>query len=285
MKGELIVKKVKGLVAISMFVITITVLGIVINQKLKEQNDNVERNNDIFGTLQVDIENEVKDGLYRFGGLSEIELKKIPEGVKEIDIAPFEELAKKYEKKELYSEDFQVEYEGLTITKDTTEEEIVDYLGFPENFENCNGGYISSGNGYRRWSLCYPNQSGWNGEQEESHRYLRIVILSQGGGYYSDETWVEPISSYLVFIELEHNVETSRGIKRGDSIENIFEAYGIPDVIQDYEPSKSPDDNHAELIYMGDDISLHFVISENTMTIEYIFIDINREKSIIDQGL
>lgn len=272
-------RKVKWSVAISIFVMAITVLGIVINQKLQKQNNNAERNNNIFGTLHVDIENEVKDSLYRFGGLSEIELKKIPEGIKEIDTASFEEMAGKYEKKELYSEDFQVEYRGLTITKNTTEEEIVDYLGFPENFENCNGGFISGGNGYRRWNLCYPNQS------ERRVGQLRIVILSQGGGYYSDETWVEPISSYLVFIELGHNLETSRGIKRGDSIESIFEAYGSPDIIQDYEPSRALDDNHAELIYMGDDISLHFVISENTMTIENIFLDINMEKSIKDQGL
>lgn len=275
-------RKIKWLVMVSIFVVGVLVFGIIINLKHQEQNDTAEGNKSVFATLQVDIENKVKDSLYQFDGLSEIELKKIPKGVKEIDTAPFEEIAGKYEKKELYSEDFQVEYEGLTITKDTMEEEIIDYLGFPENFENNNGGFISGGNGYRRWSLCYPNQSEWRGEQEESREYLRIVILSQGGGYYSDETWVEPISSYLVFIEL---AETSRGIKRGDSIESIFEAYGSPDIIQDYEPSKALDDNHAEIIYMGDDISLHFVISENTMTIEYIFIDINMEKSRIDQGL
>lgn len=276
-------KKIKWSVILSIFVVAAAILGMSIRLKLTEQNSNTKEGNNIFLTLQVDSKQEVKDCMYWSEAFPE--LKNLSEAIKGMDTASFEEMVERYEKKKLYSEDFQVEYEGLTINKDTTEKEIIDYLGFPETFENHNGGLVNTGNGYRRWSLCYPNQYGWREGNEDEHKYLRITVMSERGAYYSNETWVEPENSYLVSINLEHEVETSRGIKRGDAVENILEAYGSPDIIRYSESSNESVEHRIELIYMGDDVSLRFRIGGREKKVEVILIDINMKKADIDQGL
>lgn len=276
-------RRVKWLLMVSIFVVGVIVFEIIINLKQQKQNDIAEGSNDVFATLQNAVGNEVEDKMYQCDEFLKIEMKKVSKDAEEIDLVPFEELAEKYEKKKLYSEDFQVEYEGITIGKDTTEEQIINHLGYPERFESSNRGFISGGNGYRRWQLEYPDDDYPDkdySDKKDDRRYLRIVLLSELGGYDEEGMRLEK-GSYLVFIELGHNMETARGTKRGDTIESMLEAYGSPDIIQVYDSNNS----FAEFIYgTEDDVSLRFVIDE-TMKIWNIQIDINMEKSIIDQGL
>lgn len=279
-------KKIRWAAILGIFVVVVAILGMFISFKSTKQNSNAKEENNIFPALQVDLKNEIKDYMYWYEAFPE--LKRISEAIKGIDTAPFEEMLERYEKKGLYSEDFQVEYEGLTISKETTEKEIIDYLGFPETFENYNGGLVNSSNGYRRWSLCYPNQYGWREGDEDERKYLRIVVMSERGAYYSNGTWgtwVEPENSYLVFINLEHNVETSRGIKVGDTVENVLEAYGSPDIVRYSESDNEFVEHRIELMYMGDGVSLRFRIGEREKKVEVILIDINMKKADIDQGL
>ena len=186
------------------------------------------------------------------------------------------EMAEKYEKKELTDSDFQVEYEGFTINKDTTEEQIIAHLGYPEKFEpktdGGDGGYISSGNGFMRWNLIYPIQELSN---EIGQPELRIILLSKIDIEDTEVFFLK--DSYIASVWFD-NIETMRGIETKDTLEEVLEAYGRPDDIQEYRANNE----YIEISYKKDNIKLVFVIGPS-MRIEYSFLDINMEKADRDQ--
>lgn len=195
---------------------------------------------------------------------------------KSVDVNDVTEIAEKYEKKELTDLDFRVEYEGFTITKDSTEEELISHLGYPENFESKaeggNGGLISSGNGYMRWNLIYPKQES---DIEIGQPQFRVVLLSKTG--VDDKGVLMLKDSYIASVWFS-NIKTARGIKTKDTLEKVLEEYGRPDVIREY----SANSEYAEILYTKDDIALVFVIGPS-MRAEQIFLDINMEKADQDQ--
>lgn len=193
-----------------------------------------------------------------------------------VDVNAVVEIAEKYEKKELTGLDFQVEYEGFTITKNITEEELISHLGYPENFtskaDGGNGGLISNGNGYMRWNLVYPEQES---DIEIGQPQLRVVLLSKTG--VDDNGVLFLKDSYIASVWFS-NIETVRGIKTKDTLEKVLEEYGHPDVIQKY----SANSEYAEILYTKDNTTLVFVIGPS-MRAEHIFLDINMEKAEQDQ--
>lgn len=192
------------------------------------------------------------------------------------DINVVMEMAEKYEKKELTDSDFQVEYEGFTINKDTTEEQIIAHLGYPEKFEpktdGGDGGYISSGNGFMRWNLIYPIQELSN---EIGQPELRIILLSKIDIEDTEVFFLK--DSYIASVWFD-NIETMRGIETKDTLEEVLEAYGRPDDIQEY----SANNEYIEISYKKDNIKLVFVIGPS-MRIKDSFLDINMEKADRDQ--
>ena len=153
---------------------------------------------------------------------------------------------------ELTDEDFDVEYKGYTINRQTTAEELQSNLGVPEDFEDNNNGYIATVGQEWRWQIEYPdfaNQSD-----------IRVVFYTD---LDTDETDIK-----MVALE---NVETYRGVKVGDTINTIYEKYGLP------VEEKQSDSNaeYLELNYAKDDQRISFVIDEKNEMVKHIYIDYN----------
>lgn len=120
-------------------------------------------------------------------------------------------------------------------------------MGFGEDFEINNNGFISGDGSTRRWQADYPNSSDPD---------LRLVFLTT-----EKET-------YLVFAQL-NTLETSRGIKAGDSYEKLIKVYGEPQL--KFEPYKGAE----TLRYNDENKYIDFVFTNETKTIKYISIDYN----------
>jgi len=171
------------------------------------------------------------------------------------------------DKKQLKEEDFEVSYKNLIINKNTKVEDITKKLGFPEDYEENNQGYISSNAKYRRWNLCYPNYS--NPE-------IRIIVLSERK-YVGEE--VKDGDSYIVGIYLEE-YSANKGLKVGDELEKVLQLYGKPD-------SFDKDADNAEglyfLRYSKGGLNLDITLDNDMKNVKYIFVDYNMKKSTEQQ--
>ena len=152
----------------------------------------------------------------------------------------------------LVNEDFEVVYKGYTINGQTLADDVKANLGIPEDFEYNHDGYISTVERDWIWELIYPNYT------DESD--IKVIF------YTNLDTDVTTIKS----VHLE-KVETSRGITVGDSINDVYEAYGLPTEEKPYEYGE----NYKELNYIRDNQELSFVIDGESNVIEYIYINYN----------
>ena len=152
-------------------------------------------------------------------------------------------------KNELTKEEFEVEYKGYRISNQTTEKDIKEKLGVPEDFEINNNGYISTQFPDQIWQLAYPNYT--------EERDVRVIF------YTNLDTDVTTIKK----VALE-KVPTSRGIMSGDSVEKVYEAYGSANEEKKYDNG----DGLLEVNYIKDHQKLSFVVDEESKTVEYIYI-------------
>ena len=194
-------------------------------------------------------ENEIKECNYyyflRYDQIDELS-RKIADPDYEIDK---EVMGYGYLDIELTDADFEVTYKGYVINQDTKAEELMDKLGVPEGFEDNNNGYISTLDGYRRWELDYPDFG--------SIHDIRVIFATD---MKTDETYIETIA-------LE-NIETARGVKKGDSRQAVYESCGLPTVEMPY----SDNEEYTELGYIKDNKILSFVVDNETDTVTYIYI-------------
>lgn len=173
------------------------------------------------------------------------------------------------EMKQLKEEDFEVSYKNIIINKSSKIEDITKKLGFPEDYEPNNKGYISGNANYRRWNLCYPNYS--NPE-------IRIIVLSERE-YIGEE--VKDGDSYIVGIYLEE-YSTNRGLKVGDELAKVLQLYGKPDSFE------KDSDCYGEpyfLRYSKGSSNLDITLDDDMKKVEYIFLDYNMKKSIEQQQI
>lgn len=155
---------------------------------------------------------------------------------------------------ELIKEDFEVKYKGYIINAQTSEKDIKEKLGVPEDFEINNNGYISTEYPNWIWQLRYPNY------MDESD--IRVTF------YTNLDTDVTNIKK----VTLE-KIATSRGVIVGDSVEKIYEVYGVPDEEKVYNNISGL----LEINYINADQMLSFVIDEENRTVKYIYIEYNIE--------
>lgn len=156
------------------------------------------------------------------------------------------------EKIELSEQDFAFEYKGKTFSFLSNWNDYVDALGYPNEYEQNNYGYISTNNDGYYWGMCYPSQSEYNYD-------LYVVFVSPSRQREGDDTFVHHISL--------KQVETARGIKAGDSAEDLADTYGKPYSITNHDG----DSNWTDITYNYLNHSIVFVIEDNKV----LFIDMN----------
>ena len=159
-----------------------------------------------------------------------------------------------YNEQEITIEDVSISYNGFVINSYTNYFELINYLGYPYDYEINNYGFISNENGYR-WGLCYPSQNFVDYD-------IYIVCVSEDMIRESENTYID-------FIYL-NSVSTNRGINVGDTIEDVAEKYGKPTKIKEF----SPNPDYNELVYENEYADLRFVFSRDDI-VKYILIDIN----------
>ncbi|WP_150267022.1 hypothetical protein [Paenibacillus tepidiphilus] len=147
----------------------------------------------------------------------------------------------------LSEQDFEVTYKDVLINAELAPDSIINKLGTEKGFEDNNYGLISQGNGYNRWGLNYPNK-------EDAD--ISIIFLE-------DE---------IIFTQL-NKIATHRGIKVGDSVDQLFEAYGNSELIKD------------SYIYELDTHKLQFYMSNDNKTVQRIYIDYNLDDANRKQGI
>jgi hypothetical protein len=149
--------------------------------------------------------------------------------------------------KQLKSDDFNIYYNEVEINDKVNVLWIKFLLGFGEDFENNNNGYVSGFGDIRRWQAEYPNSQ--NPE-------LRLTFLTTAN------------DNYLVFAEL-NRLSTNRGIKAGDSYDNLIRKYG------ESQSRFEPYPGYVTLRYTYDKKNIDFVFSNENKKIDYIIIDYN----------
>lgn len=155
----------------------------------------------------------------------------------------FEDAFSTAKESSLTKEDVTVTYNGFDIGPDTSYQEIIDTLGYPEQFEDSNNGFVSAEDGYR-WQLNYPEAYG---EYE-----ISITCVSPSNDPEGPDSCVEHI--YFEF-------PTNRGVAIYDSIYTLADVYGAPDEIR--EASWAGD---TEVVYIFDGNELEFTIGpDNTI--------------------
>jgi hypothetical protein len=163
------------------------------------------------------------------------------------------------DKKQLSEEDFEIVYKTIRINPNTKVEDITKKLGFPDDYEANNRGYISGNANYRRWNLCYPIYS---------NQEIRIIILSERK-YVGEEA--KDGNSFIVGVYLE-SYGTQKGLKVGDNLEKVLQLYGKPESIQ-----------NNVLQYSKGDLRLDVTLDNAMEKVESIFIDYNMKKSAKEQ--
>lgn len=147
-----------------------------------------------------------------------------------------------YEKIELSEQDFSFEYENNTFSLTSTQRDFVEALGYPNEYEENNYGYVSTNDDVYYWEMIYPSQS-------EFEYGFKVVFVSPSLEREGADTYIGHISL--------KQVETFRGVKVGDSVIDIADSYGKPDSI-------TVDDANAEwsdITYAYLNYSIVFVVS------------------------
>jgi hypothetical protein len=157
--------------------------------------------------------------------------------------------------KQLKQEDFNISYNSKLINDKVSADQIESMLGLGEDFEANNNGFISGDGSSTRWQADYPNSSNTD---------LRLVFLT------TDK------ETYLVFAQL-NTLETSRGIKAGDSYDKLIKTYGEPQL--KFVPYKGAE----TLRYNYENKYIDFVFNNETRTIQYITIDYNSYRADKEQ--
>lgn len=167
----------------------------------------------------------------------------------------------------LQTEDFTIQYQSVAIQRTTNVQELIQKLGYGEDYEANNQGFISGDDENRRWNLVYPNYNNPD---------LRLIVMSEMSLQAEELAYGE---SYLVAASLESsNLATRRGIKIGDHLNAILQAYGEPTVQQD-----NTNQDITVLKYSLDELVLEFSVDKATKKIANIFIEWNMQRSIEQQ--
>lgn len=177
----------------------------------------------------------------------------------EITLTSEEQIKKVFEDSEesnLTDDDFTVSYNGLNLGPQTSYQDLIGTLPYPENFETNHNGYISTTEDGYRWQLNYPDQSDYN--YEVRINCLSPAIDPEGPDSYIENVWL--------------GIPTSRGISLYDSIFSLAEVYGSPDEIRKAEYS----DNYTKVVYKNGSNQLIFTISPDC-TVAYVEIDYKGE--------
>lgn len=148
------------------------------------------------------------------------------------------------ERIELSDRDFTFEYEDNTFSISSTWSDYVDALGYPDEYEENNYGYVNTNSDGYYWEMIYPSQS-------EFEFGFYVVFVSPSLERESEDTYVHHICL--------KQVETFRGIKAGDSISDLADAYGKPDSITVDEGN----DEWSDITYTYQDYSIVFVVSDD----------------------
>ena len=167
-----------------------------------------------------------------------------PEGVKNVKAA-FEGV----KSMPLADTDFCVDYNGQVFGPIMEWSDFTTVLGYPQKYEDNNEGFISAEEGYR-WELRYP-------ESQKNPYDFRVVLVSEAMEREGADTYID-------FIGLDQT-PTYRGVKVGDSVDALKDAYGMPTDIRLYEASE----NYVSAFYENEAGSLEFVLdsSNNIWTI------------------
>jgi hypothetical protein len=145
----------------------------------------------------------------------------------------------------LTEEDFTYKYGDNTFGITSEWSDYVDALGYPEDFEENNYGYVTTDAAGYRWEMRYPSQS-------DAEYDFKVVMVSPSSEIDDVDTYIESISLM--------QTETVRGIKVGDSVDDLATAYGHPEYISLHDGN----DKWTDLTYWyKGEYSLVFVIADN----------------------
>lgn len=156
---------------------------------------------------------------------------------------------------ELTQEDFALNYKGLELRSDTSYQEIIDTLDYPEKYmdadiedicsvtEDCNC----------LWPLKYPDQTEYDFEVK-----INIICPPTAFGPEDPDSYIDVIYSSL---------PTIRGISVNDSIYSLAKIYGVPDDIRESDTSGCTD-----VVYEFEGNELIFTIMPDN-TIRLMIID------------
>lgn len=169
------------------------------------------------------------------------------------------------DKKELREEDFKIVYKDVVIDKDTKPGDITSKLGFPEDYEDHENGFISGNDIYTRWILYY---------QDYDNEEIEIVFLSENAG---DE--IKDEYSYIVGVHLM-GLSTNKGLTVGDELGKVLQLYGKPD---SFEEAEMITGTLYTFKYFKDGVTLEVRLINDMKTVQHIFLDYNMQKSMDDQ--
>jgi len=177
------------------------------------------------------------------------------------------EIASNYEVIQLSEFDVEVVYSGFTINEEATSESVQNALGYPDGYYYNNYGNISTGNGFRRWRLSYPDYT----DTVVSVVFLSKPEVDEKGREHRGDTYIVGISMV--------NMETNRGLRVGDAIDSVLDLYGQPAIIQEYRANPV----FTEFVYSHNGNNLRIILDRALSRVHNIFIDYNLEQSVRDQ--
>ena len=153
------------------------------------------------------------------------------------------EAFKEAERIKLSEEDFTFEYDDNTFGISSKWRDFADILGYPDEHEENNYGYVTTDNAGYRWSMRYPSQS-------ESDYDFQVVMVSPSMEREGEDTYIESIELM--------QTETYRGIKAGDSVSDLAAAYGRPNCITVHKGN----DEWSDITYTYNQYVIGFVIAD-----------------------
>ena len=153
------------------------------------------------------------------------------------------EAFKEAERIKLSEEDFTFEYDDNTFGISSKWRDFADTLGYPDEHEDNNYGYVTTDNAGYRWSMRYPSQS-------ESDYDFQVVMVSPSMEREGEDTYIESIELM--------QTETYRGIKAGDSVSDLAAAYGHPNCITVHKGN----DEWSDITYTYNQYVIVFVIAD-----------------------
>ena len=183
----------------------------------------------------------------------------VEEVIEELSGESLIDIFKESEKVELSEQDFSFEYEDHTFSISSVWSDYVDALGYPDEYEQNNYGYISTNSDGYYWGMRYPSQG-------DSDYGFQVVFVSPSREREGADTYVDHISLICV--------ETSRGIKAGDSVRDLASSYGKPDSMTIHEGN----DEWSDITYTYQDYSIVFVVSEDKVLFINLY-DIDSENA------